>query len=83
MEYYIDSQVSCIDRQIKELEARRDAILHGYCYIGYNISTKTYLDPYNLDDKATEEEKGTMCYQSARYIDPYNLDDKATEEEKE
>ena len=47
---YNMDQVSCIDRQIAELEARRDALINGYCFTGY-ISTKTYVDPYGLDDK--------------------------------
>ena len=46
--YY--GQVTCIDRQIAELEARKDAILHGYCFIGY-VPSKPYLDPYNLDER--------------------------------
>ena len=48
MNYY--GQVSCIDRQIAELEARKDAILHGYCFTGY-LSQKPYADPYNLDER--------------------------------
>ena len=48
----IHKTVSCIDRQIEELQARKYAILHGYCYIGH-LTTKTFLDPYNL----VEEEK--------------------------
>lgn len=54
MEYfYYTGQVSCIDRQIAELEARRNALLHGYCFTGY-IDTKTYLDPYSLDMEPSE-----------------------------
>ena len=34
---YYDDRVTCIDRQIAELEARRDALLHGYCFIGVHI----------------------------------------------
>lgn len=54
-EYYY-GQVSCIDRQIEELQARRnellakrDAILRGHCYTGYH-NVKSYIDPYNLAD---------------------------------
>ena len=54
MNYY--GQVSCIDRQIAELEARRDAILHGYCFTGH-LSNKPYLDPYGLDDELLNEEE--------------------------
>ena len=60
-EYYKDS-VSCIDRQIEELKARRDAILQGYCYTGlhdyYTDShrTETFTDPYNLLDVEVEKE---------------------------
>ena len=52
-EYYYYNQVSCIDRQIEELEARKYALLHGYCYTGYH-NMKSYIDPYNLsaDDEA-------------------------------
>jgi hypothetical protein len=49
--YYFDGRVSCIDRQIAELEARRYAMIHGYCFTGYYGTTKPYLDPYNLDKK--------------------------------
>lgn len=57
-DYYI-GQVTCIDRQIAELEARRDALLHGYCFTGYYGTTKPYLDPYGLDDKELlNEERG-------------------------
>lgn len=50
-EYY-SGQVTCIDRQIAELEARKDAILHGYCFTGYRPSiVKAYQDPYNLDER--------------------------------
>lgn len=46
--YYHD-QVSCIDRQIAELQARKYALLHGYCFAGdYSMSKKPYLDPFNL-----------------------------------
>lgn len=44
---YYYGQVSCIDRQIAELEARRDALIHGYCYTGY-IEPEPFRDPYNL-----------------------------------
>jgi hypothetical protein len=47
--YYDYGQVSCIDRQIAELEARKDALLNGYCFTGY-YDTKPYLDPYGLDE---------------------------------
>ena len=43
--YY--GQVTCIDRQIAELEARKYAMLHGYCFTGH-LSNKPYLDPYGL-----------------------------------
>jgi len=46
-DYYF-GQVSCIDRQIAELEARKYALQHGYCFTGY-YDTKPYLDPYGLD----------------------------------
>lgn len=52
-EYYSD-QVTCIDRQIAELEARKYALQHGYCFTGYNDTfqrMKTYPDPYNLDER--------------------------------
>ena len=38
------------------LEARRDAILHGYCFTGH-LSNKPYLDPYGLDDELLNEEE--------------------------
>lgn len=47
---YYYGQVTCIDRQIAELEARKYAMLHGYCFTGY-LSTKTYLDPYGLGNE--------------------------------
>lgn len=55
-QYSIDynyGQVSCIDRQIAELQARKDALLHGYCFTGYT-NTKSYLDPYNLEETFTK-----------------------------
>lgn len=53
MDEYYYNQVSCIDRQIEELEARKYALLHSYCYTGYH-NMKSYIDPYNLsaDDEA-------------------------------
>lgn len=51
---YYYGQVSCIDRQIADLEARRDAMLAGTCFIGY-VPSKTYIDPYNLDDRPKKE----------------------------
>lgn len=47
---YYYGQVSCIDRQIAELEARRDALLHGYCFTDY-MTSKTYLDQYGLGNE--------------------------------
>lgn len=45
--YY--GQVTCIDRQIAELEARRDAMIHGYCFTGQLYrEAKPFMDPYNL-----------------------------------
>ena len=38
-----DLDLSCIDRQIAELEARRDAILHGYCFTGVHIPNETII----------------------------------------
>lgn len=36
MEYFdYTGQVSCIDREIAELQARKDALMHGYCFTGY------------------------------------------------
>ena len=36
MEYFdYTGQVSCIDRQIAELQARREAVINGYCFTGY------------------------------------------------
>lgn len=52
--YY--DQVTCIDRQIAELQARKDAILHGYCFTGY-VNPKPYVDPYNLDERFTNRRK--------------------------
>ena len=51
MEYFdYTGQVSCIDRQIAELEARKDALLNGYCFTGYyGMVAKPYLDPYGID----------------------------------
>jgi hypothetical protein len=54
--YYDYGQVSCIDRQIAELEARKDAILNGYCFTGY-LSTKPYLDPYGLGEEEDNHER--------------------------
>lgn len=46
---YYYGQVTCIDRQIAELEARRDALLHGYCFTGQLYrEAKPFMDPYNL-----------------------------------
>ena len=53
--YY--GQVSCIDRQIAELQARRNALLSGTCYTGVYYDTRTYLDPYNLDEEEWEDER--------------------------
>lgn len=36
MEYFeYTGQVSCIDRQIAELQARKYALQHSYCFTGY------------------------------------------------
>ena len=43
-------EVSCIDKQIAELTARKAGLLSGVCFTGH-LNTKTYLDPYNLDIK--------------------------------
>ena len=50
--YYYGQQVTCIDQQIAYLQARKNAILHGYCFTGY-VNPKTYVDPYNLDERFT------------------------------
>ena len=51
---FIDyGQVSCIDKQIAELQARRDALLSGVCFTGY-YDVRTYLDPYGLSDEEVE-----------------------------
>lgn len=50
--YYYD-QVTCIDRQIEELEARKAAILAGTCYIG-PINSNPY-DNYWYDEGVTAE----------------------------
>ena len=52
---YNMDQVSCIDRQIAELEARRDALIHGYCYTVYH-ETKPFVDPYHLYEDKHEEQ---------------------------
>lgn len=53
--YY--GQVSCIDRQIAELQARRNALLSGTCYIGYyGMPHSIYLDPYGLDEGEWKDE---------------------------
>lgn len=52
--YYYYGQVSCIDRQIAELEARRDALMHGYCYTGYH-EVEPFVDPYNLAVEVVEK----------------------------
>lgn len=53
MEYYYNDyypgQLTNIDMQIAELEARKKALLNGYCFTGYYGTTKPYLDPYGLD----------------------------------
>lgn len=54
---YYYGQVSCIDRQIAELEARRKAILNGYCFTGYYGTTKPYLDPYGLCKEKDDEKQ--------------------------
>lgn len=51
-ENVVSSTVSCIDRQIKELEARKYAIQQGYCYTGY-YSMQSYIQ----DDEAIVEEE--------------------------
>lgn len=44
-----DSQVTCINQRIAELEARRDALLNGYCFtVVYD--PKPYLDAFMLYD---------------------------------
>ncbi len=55
--YYTYDQVSCIDRQIAELEARKYALQHGYCFTGYYGTTKPYLDPYGLDDELLDKKE--------------------------
>lgn len=50
--YYYD-QVTCIDRQIEELEARKAAILAGTCYIG-PINSNPY-DNYWYEEGVTAE----------------------------
>lgn len=49
--YY--GQVSCIERQISELQARRNALLSGTCFTGY-YDVRPYLDPYGLSDEEEE-----------------------------
>lgn len=39
--YY--GQVTCIDQQIAELEARKHAMLHGYCFTGVHIPNETIM----------------------------------------
>lgn len=51
---YNMDRVSCIDRQIAELEARRDALIHGYCYTGYH-EVKPFVDPYHLAVEVVEK----------------------------
>lgn len=52
--YY--GQVSCIDQQIAELQARRNALLSGTCFTGvYDV--RTYLDPYNLGGEEWDYER--------------------------
>lgn len=54
--YY--GQVSCIDRQIAELEARKNALLNGYCFTGYyGMNSKPYIDPYGLDDELLDKKE--------------------------
>lgn len=59
METYVNydyyGEVSCIDKQIAELQARKDALQNHYCFIGYNINTKPYLDPYYLTGTIIED----------------------------
>ncbi len=47
---YYFGQVTCIDRQIAELEARKAAILAGTCFTGH-LNRKPYLDSYGLGDE--------------------------------
>ena len=36
--------ISCFDRQIEELQARKDAMLHDYCYTDYrNVVKQCFL----------------------------------------
>lgn len=74
--YY--NQVTCIDRQIAELEARRDALIHGHCYTGYS-STKPYLDPYGLDDKELWKIRYKESYSVISCCSGYKPEDKESD----
>jgi len=50
--YY--GQVTCIDRQIAELEARKDALLNGYCFTGVYIPNETIIV-----EEGEENERGS------------------------
>lgn len=52
---YYYGQIGDIDRQIKELEARKAAMLSYSCFIGYEPGKETYIDPYGLDEKFSKE----------------------------
>lgn len=51
---YFYNQVTCIDKQIEELEARKAARLAGTCYIG-PINSSLYMDPYKKDTGFSKE----------------------------
>ena len=48
---YYYGQVTCIDRQIAELEARKYAMLHGYCFTGVHIPNETIIEDYRSNEE--------------------------------
>ena len=53
--YYLGN-VSCIERRILELEARRDALLSGTCYLGYPVISETYVEEEDNERNSNETE---------------------------
>lgn len=58
MEYFdYTGQVSCIDSQIAELEARREAVINGYCFIGYAPQPRVVYVEELKDAKEKDDEQ--------------------------
>lgn len=70
MEYFdYTGQVSCIDRQIAELQARKAAIVNGYCFIGYAPQPRVeYVEETKEVEDWKYPENGELPKESKQYF---------------